>query len=413
MYNRFVGARKDVLKTSAFWTAILLPLIIALAIGLLIYHFDIFRIWLSDLWGSMKFPIAIASLSIPLATWAIANHGSARVTETLRAQDRKQLSELYFEQEKLFEKIMTRKIKHAEFKYITVEDLPAIHATIFDYKNLHKNGSLKVRVDLEDKIKNLFQITSKINQDFYEKFRDEKNGDNDSIKMCNLTAFYMKTILHNLMALTECTGCRVLREDSTSIVTLVSAYVEIEHLMGEINNYISDNSAINYMTEDDMELFNAIIILTTEYHKIKYDELTIGKLIEATRMNVFIKHTVKSDLHRFISHIMDENIKILREASSHLHIQQVDSEYLSLKIHNTELTDYMRIFFSNENAENSKVGTLYVEWHENVHSIDITCEDMRYCVGNNSSEQNDFIGFIHVFARALSSFEKIDDIDLK
>lgn len=405
MYNRFVGARKDVLKTRAFWAAILLPLIIALAIGFSIYHFDSFSIELSELWRTMKFPIAIASLSIPLATWAIANHGSARVTETLRAQDRKQLSELYFEQEKLFEKILTRKIKHAEFKYITTEDLPVIHATIFDYKNLHRNGNLKVRDDLDERLKELFEVTTEINQTFYEDLRDEKNGDNDSIKMCNLTVLYIKTILNNLMTLTECTGCRVLREDSSSIVTLVSAYVEIEHLMGEINNYISDNSAFNYMTEDCLELFNAIIAITTEYHNLKPDELTIRRVIEDTRMNIMIKHTVKSELHNFIYRIMDKTREIVHEASSHLQVQQIDSAYFSLKIHNADLTDYMKIFFSNEDADDNKVGFLQLEWHNNIHTVDIICKDMRYSVGHTPLEESNFIGFIHVFSRALSSVE--------
>ncbi|MFM5398757.1 hypothetical protein ACET8C_10660 [Aeromonas veronii] len=110
MYNKLIGARNDVLKSGAFIASICIPIALSVGVALLIHYLPSFNSLLSHLWETMKLPIAIASLSIPLATWAIANHGSARVTETLKIQDRKQLSELYFEQEKLFEKVLAKKL---------------------------------------------------------------------------------------------------------------------------------------------------------------------------------------------------------------------------------------------------------------------------------------------------------------
>lgn len=197
MYNKFIGAKNDVLKSGAFIAAIFVPLILSIAIALMIKFVPAFVPLLSSLWETMKLPIAIASLSIPLATWAIANHGSARVTETLKIQDRKQLSELYFEQEKLFEKVLTRKIEHYEFKYITVQDLPVIHATIFNYKNIYQHGRIAFNNSICENIKEAFDTNNNVNRIFYEKFTEEKNGNNDSIRICNLTSNYIATIQHN------------------------------------------------------------------------------------------------------------------------------------------------------------------------------------------------------------------------
>ena len=94
MYKKIVGARKDVFKTTALWLAILVPIGLSVLLWFAISYFEVFGLFLSDAWATMKLPIAIASLSIPLATWAIANHSSARVTETLANQDRKQLSDI-------------------------------------------------------------------------------------------------------------------------------------------------------------------------------------------------------------------------------------------------------------------------------------------------------------------------------
>lgn len=410
MYNRFIGAKNDVLKSGAFITAIFVPLILSIAVALMIKFVPAFAPLLSSLWETMKLPIAIASLSIPLATWAIANHGSARVTETLRIQDRKQLSELYFEQEKLFEKVLARKIEHYEFKYITIKDLPVIHATIFDYKNLHKNGHIKVRNAISDNIKKVIEANNIVNHAFYDEFTTEKNGNNDSIRMHYLTVNYISTIQHNLMILTPYTGCRVLREGVTSLGLLVSAYVEIEHMMLEISQYILDGLPENYISEEDYELYNAIINVTTKYFKCGQDDLTIAKITDTTRTNFTIKHLVKSDLHRFIFGVMDKIHPLISDACSHLVIQQEDLEYISLKVFHNNPNRHLRIFFTKDDIDSVRAGKLEIEWNDESHSVDVIYKDNGYHVGNNNAEQHNFINCILALSRSLYFMDTSTDV---
>ncbi|WP_139429647.1 hypothetical protein [Aeromonas veronii] len=401
MYNKLIGARNDVLKSGAFIASICIPIALSVGVALLIHYLPSFNSLLSHLWETMKLPIAIASLSIPLATWAIANHGSARVTETLKIQDRKQLSELYFEQEKLFEKVLARKIEHYEFKYITIKDLPVIHATIFDYKNLHKNGHIIVRNTVSDNIKKVIEANNIVSYAFYDDFIAEKNGNNDSIKMHDLTAHYISTIQHNLMILTPYIGCRVLREGVTSLGLLVSAYVEIEHMMLEIRQYIFDGLPENYISEADYELYHAILNVTTEYFKCGQDDLTIAKISDTTRTNVTIKHFVKSDLHRFIFGVMDKIRPLINDACSHLIIQQEDLEYISIKVFHNNPNNYLRVFFTKDDIDSIRAGKLKVEWNDESHSVDVIYKEDGYIVGNDNTEQHNFINSILVLSRSL------------
>lgn len=400
MYKKIVGARKDVFQTTALRLAILVPIVLSALLWFGISHFAAFGVFLSNMWATMKLPIAIASLSIPLATWVIANHSSARVTETLANQDRKQLSDIYFEQEKLFESVLIRKIKYLNFRYITAEDLPVIHATIFDYKNLHKNGFLKIKPDLSDKIREVTEVNRGNSLFFYEAFIEEKNGGNDSIRMQNLTCSYMDMLANNLMVLAGHVGCRMIRENDTSLETLCSAFVEIEHLVSEINNFITDDIENSFLTEDDYELFNAIMVVTTEYHGSTPAELTISKVVESTNLKVLIKHFAGSDLRRFISSVMDKVIDFVREASSHLNVVQSDEEYLALKIYHNDPSDFIKVFFTKLDDE-SVIGVVSVEWKNEKYDISVVCEDEKYNIGHDLKEQGRFIAALQYLSKTL------------
>ncbi|MCQ4056294.1 hypothetical protein [Aeromonas sp. SG16] len=408
MYKKIVGARKDVFQTTALWLAILVPIVLSALFGFGISQFAAFGVFLSDMWATMKLPIAIASLSIPLATWVIANHSSARVTETLANQDRKQLSDIYFEQEKLFERILIRKIKHLNFRYITAEDLPVIHATIFDYKNLHKNGFLKIKSDLSDKIREVTEINRGNSLFFYEAFMEEKNGGNDSIKMQNLTCSYIEMLANNLMVLAGHVGCRMIRENDTSLETLCSAFVEIEHLVSEIKNFITDDIEDSFLTEDDYELFNAIMVVTAEYHGGTPAELTISKVVESTHLKVLIKHFAGSDLRRFISSVMDKVIDFVREASSHLNIVQSDEEYLALKIYHNDPSDSIKVFFTKLDDE-SVIGVISAEWRNEKYDINVVCEDGKYNIGPDLKEQGRFISALQYLSKTLYLTSSVGD----
>lgn len=410
MYKKIVGARKDVFQTTALRLAILIPIVLSALLWFGISHFAAFGVFLSNMWTTMKLPIAIASLSIPFATWAIANHSSARVTETLANQDRKQLSEIYFEQERLFEKVLIRKIKHLNFRYITVEDLPAIHATMFDYKNLHKNGFLKIKSDLSEKIREVTDINRGNSLFFYEAFIEERNGSNDSIRMQYLTCDYIDKLSNNLMVLAGYLGCRMIRDNDTSLETLCSAFVEIEHLVAEIKTFITDDIEDSFLTDDDYELFNAIMVVTAEYHGGTPAELTISKVVESTHSNIVIKHFAGSDLRRFIFSVMDRVIDVVRDASSHLNVIQSDEEYLSLKIYHNEPSDFIKVFFTKfDDDHESVVGVVSVEWKNENYDISVVFKDGGYNIGPDLKEQGIFISAIQYLSKALYSTSSVED----
>ncbi|TOM12246.1 hypothetical protein, partial [Vibrio parahaemolyticus] len=73
---------------------------------------------------------------IPLATWVIANHRSAQITKSNKLQESKRLVETYLEQESFFERVYGRKITTAKWSFITQEDLPVIHAELYEFQKL-------------------------------------------------------------------------------------------------------------------------------------------------------------------------------------------------------------------------------------------------------------------------------------
>lgn len=408
-YNNFVGAKNDVLKSRAFLAAIFIPIAVAFIVGLIIAFVPTFSILLSSLWGTMKLPLAIASLSIPLATWAIANHSSARATETLKIQDRKQLSELYFEQEKLFEKILTRKIENYKFEYITIKDLPVIHATIFDYKNLYKHGRVQFNNSICDKIKEVFEANNNVNLSFYESFINEKNGNNDSIRIQNLTASYIDKIQNNLMVLSPLTGCRVLQEGKTSLGMIISGYREIEHMLFEIKQYIFEDLTVQFITEDDYEVYNAIINITTAYYKCRPDELTIAKIISETETKINTKYITKSDIHHFIFRIMGALISKVNDACSHLHILQEDLEYMSLKIFSSDSDNSIKVFFTKTDEHHGRVGKLNVQSDYESQEIDVLVNEGKFTLGHNDMENSRFVKQLLAMSRALYFIDPNDE----
>ncbi|HDZ9330053.1 TPA: hypothetical protein RUZ39_004011, partial [Vibrio cholerae] len=146
-YDDLVAKDKDVFTTPLFKLSILIPCCLALIVGFGISYNDNFSSLLGSLWATMKLPIALASLSLPLATWVIANHRSAQLLKSAKLQESKRLVETYLEQEAFFERVYGRKLVSAGWEYITKEDLPVIHAQLYEFERLQVKNSISPRGD--------------------------------------------------------------------------------------------------------------------------------------------------------------------------------------------------------------------------------------------------------------------------
>ncbi|KMV28410.1 hypothetical protein AB733_23830 [Photobacterium swingsii] len=198
---------RTIFKVKLFWLVLTLPILVGIVIGSIIGHteglildvsqgkesFDIF-------WNHMRFPIAIASMSIPLATWVIANHRTSQFVKSLEVQERNselqqksianqlqtlsyqadtQLLDSYYSHRDFFITIYSRKIETDSWEYIEKEDLPLIHAKLYNYSELTNIKEIKLNQEklifieeyLERHSRKLLEICTELTE-FKTKFSD-------------------------------------------------------------------------------------------------------------------------------------------------------------------------------------------------------------------------------------------------
>ncbi|AXY01289.1 hypothetical protein D1115_08980 [Vibrio alfacsensis] len=198
MYNKFVAKDKDVFATPLFLLSIAIPMLTAIGIGIALYFSTTFSSVLSHIWATMKLPLAIASLSIPLATWVIANHRSAQITKSNKLQESKRLVETYLEQESFFERVYGRKITTAKWSFITKEDLPVIHAELYEFQKLQDKGEIKARANVKDDVQAYFHGTHRVFWEYYEHFVKRKKMKTTSFYWSHLQLSFMSIYIITL-----------------------------------------------------------------------------------------------------------------------------------------------------------------------------------------------------------------------
>jgi hypothetical protein len=229
-----VGMSEDNRKlsqTKLFIAAMTIPLVIAIFTSLAIYYSKDASQFLVDFWTNYKIPMAIASLSIPLVAWVTANHRSEQTMKGLELQREKRLYEMYYEQQKHFEKVMGRRIKNAKFQYITEEDLPVIFSELYEFNHLHQKGAVTLKAVAVEQINRFVLQTGKIIYGFYEKLLEHKELNPNQKSILDGFIHQMYTFLqNNLHQLSDDIGVRYIDLSDASVEIFSRAYSEVLHL---------------------------------------------------------------------------------------------------------------------------------------------------------------------------------------
>ena len=188
---------KKLSQTKLFKAAIGVPLLSSFALGYVLYTSEDAPKLLADFWTTFKIPMTIASLSIPLVAWVTANHRSEQTMKGLELQKDKRLYEMYYEQQKHFEKVMGRRIKNAKFKYITEEDLPVIFSELYEFNRIQEKGEVTLKPTAVAEMNKFITDTGEILYSFYEHFSEHKEKNPDQRLVLDSFIQQMYTLLQN------------------------------------------------------------------------------------------------------------------------------------------------------------------------------------------------------------------------
>ena len=165
---------KSLSKSKSFRAAIFIPFLAAIATAIFIALCKDGSASLANFVTSYKIPITIFSLSIPLTAWAVANHRSELTLEALKIQSEKRLYDMYYEQQKHFEKVIGRRFKNAQFKYIMEEDLPVIFSELYEFNRIREKAEVSLKLTVIKEMSRFVKETEEIIYDFIAQFSEHK-----------------------------------------------------------------------------------------------------------------------------------------------------------------------------------------------------------------------------------------------
>ena len=222
---------KKLSQTKLFKAAIGVPIIGSIALGYVLYSYEDAPQLLANVWTTYKIPMTIASLSIPLVAWVTANHRSEQTMKGLELQKDKRLYEMYYEQQKHFEKVMGRRVKNAKFKYITEEDLPVIFSELYEFNRIQDKGEVSLKPTAVEEMNRFVTQTGEILYSFYEHFSEHKEKSPDQKRLLDNFIHHMYTLLqNNLHKLSDDIGVRYIDLSDASVEIFSRAYSEVLNL---------------------------------------------------------------------------------------------------------------------------------------------------------------------------------------
>lgn len=244
----WVASDRPVFKTPLFRLSLLLPITIGSLLAMYIGKAESLIFSLSEgaksaelFWHYLKVPIAIASLSIPLTSWVIANHRSAQLVETINKQEEKRFHDLFYDHSNYFVKIFGRLIKTHKWSYLEEDDLPLIHRQLFFHNILKNSGKFEPNPIVLDSIKLYLRNMADSFNHFVDGFDSlSAEGKNEALDShCwNFTVFARD----RLMTLVKNLGSRPIFPDD-SLQSSLSATIEVASLYKWV--------IPEYETEDD------------------------------------------------------------------------------------------------------------------------------------------------------------------
>ena len=395
MYEKIVSKDKDVFKTPLFIGSIAIPLLLSICIGLGILYSESFVCFLNSFWSSMKLPITIVALSIPLATWAIANHRSAQMVHANKLSEEKRLFETYFEQEKFFERIYGRKITTAEWSFITVEDLPVIHSSIYEFQNLKNKGTITIRDDIHIIINDHLEECMKLIWDFYNHFTEEKQKDNNiyilqsyAVQLFN----HLNSLLNNF---SNFFGTKYVNLNNTTLSTYAQSYFEIYELSIYLD--IPINKITNEKRNDDYETFYAIASLISDKFNLTAEQCTLEKLNDKFQINQMVKFATSEPHVQTINNLIQGWYEKFIDNIDGLTIIPIEGQYLSLKLFTNNIDDFINVRFI-ETEENDYFGEVRFTKNEHFEFMPIYVYENGITLGKDretaEEKMNKLINFI-------------------
>ncbi|MDQ9093088.1 hypothetical protein RC083_16040 [Pseudoalteromonas haloplanktis] len=292
-----------------FRLSIGIPLFIAVVLLITMILSDELGKQLASIWETYKIPVTIASLSIPLAAWAIANHRSVQTMQGLKLQSHKRLYEMFYEQQNHFEKVMGRRIENAKFKYIEKDDLPVIFSELYEFNKLHQKGEVTLKPSAIEDINRFLSNTGEIIIEFYCQFIEEKEKETGQhIVLDGYIEQLLRFLQSNLHHLSNDIGVRYIELSASSIQVFSYAYSEITRLsyyMGEDFKDVwgrpldGDGKSAD---EDVLNTFNAIEKIIKDYsgkssaatYKDFQEDIyfrNIIKISQATKLQNLVRET--------------------------------------------------------------------------------------------------------------------------
>lgn len=349
MYNKFVAKDKDVFATPLFLLSIIIPLVLAVSVGAGLYYSESFSSFLSNVWLTMKLPLAIASLSIPLATWVIANHRSAQITKSNKLQASKRLVETYLEQESFFERVYGRKITTAKWSFITKEDLPVIHAELYEFQQLQEKGEIKIRESVTNDVAEYFNATHRIFWEYYEHFVKEKESDNNEFLLESFTTQLYTYLHYNLASFSRVFGTQSVDMDDTCLSTYISAYFEIYQLCIDLK--INTGEVNDETIREDYETFNAAATLISDQYGLRLENATLGRLKEAIGIKRIVKFATAEPHTQTINRLINSWAEKFVDDFSNLKMLAIEGKYLSFKLFTKDHNEFILMNFVETNEQ--------------------------------------------------------------
>ncbi|MGR4988775.1 hypothetical protein ACPV3U_04270 [Vibrio rotiferianus] len=251
---------KKLSQTKLFKAAIGVPILGSFALGYVLHTYEDAPKLLADFWTTFKIPMTIASLSIPLVAWVTANHRSEQTMKGLELQKDKRLYEMYYEQQKHFEKVMGRRVKNAKFKYITEEDLPVIFSELYEFNRIQEKGEVTLKPTAVSDVNRFVIQTGEILYSFYEHFSEHKEKNPDQKRALDGFIHQLYTHLqNNLHKLSDDIGVRFIDLSDSSVEIFSRAYSEVIHLayyMGDDFKEVWDVSPEEDGSSRDQNILN-------------------------------------------------------------------------------------------------------------------------------------------------------------
>lgn len=345
-YEDLVAKDKDVFTTPLFKLSILVPCCLALIVGFGISYNDSFSSWLGSLWATMKLPIALASLSLPLATWVIANHRSAQLLKSAKLQESKRLVETYLEQEAFFERVYGRKLVSAGWEYITKEDLPVIHAQLYEFESIQTKNNISPRSDMSSILDAYFNNTRKLLWDFYELFSKEKEQENNSFQMDDYCQQLFEKLNYTLMVFASEFGTRHLKVETTKLSLYLTAYFEIYNLSGELKIRPTDFQDV---LDEDFETFNAVINIIIEHYQLHDGDITLERLLQSIEIRNVVRFFAGDAKSQTVNNLLKSWAENFPDSIEGLHVFPVDDgKHLSLKLWTNDPDVFIKVKFEQE-----------------------------------------------------------------